>query len=158
MNTLSAFTQVKLCRTASASYLVSTGAQYVQAPEALVRHLERHPERYPSGIMSETGADMQVPVAIYETAPLLSEQEMSFYKNEKEVGSDGKENLSVSSDTQTRPWSTGLFDCMPVCASSEPGWASTDWEICKFMGGSVYGCVGTRGGGIFDFLGQFVVA
>ena len=92
---------------------------------------------------------MQVPVAIYETAPLLSEQEMRFYKNEKEVGSDGKERLT-SSAAPTRPWSTGLFACMPSCGS-EPGWVSTDWEVCTFMGGSVYGRVDIRGGGSYDF-------
>ena len=81
--------------------------------------------------MSTAGANIQDPVAVYETAPLLSEQEMSFYKNEKEVGLDGKERANLSAAPSTRPWATGLFDCMPACASTEPGWVSTDWEICK---------------------------
>ena len=84
--------------------------------------------------MSTTGANVQDPVVVYETAPLLSEQEMSFYNNEKEVGKDGKEIVGMSSAIPTRPWNTGLFDCMPGCASTEPGWVSTDWEICKCIG------------------------
>lgn len=84
--------------------------------------------------MSTTGANIQDPVAVCEAAPLLSEQEMSFYKNEKEVGLAGKEKSSLSSAVPTRPWATGLFNCMPGCASTEPGWVSTDWEICKCKG------------------------
>lgn len=92
--------------------------------------------------MSTTGATTQDPVAVCETALLLSEQEMSFYKNEKEVGNDGKEKASMSSAIPTRPWNTGLFDCMPGCASTEAGWISTDWEICKCIDVQV---INTRG-------------